>query len=133
MSGPTNTLDTPNTPIDKVIARFGNTLLDQHAKWLASGGEELLKAVTNMYRGDAWPWQADSHQQASFGAFMAGVDSAVKYLANLQVLLRDRNAMIERSKQMLSHLNAQTQHIMLLEMGYTEDELKKYYSAAKKG
>ena len=55
---------------------------DALATWLSSGGERTLTKLQGMARGDLFPYTAPQHVQASFGAFLGGVDWAVRTLRN---------------------------------------------------
>lgn len=70
-------------------------LLDEHARYMQSGGEQLLHAMTDSFRQDVWPWGMEVHAQASFGAFCAGVAWASRFLRQLPEINMNRREAIE--------------------------------------
>lgn len=100
--------------------------LDAHGRWLGEGGEKLLDLAVNSIRGDMFPWTAEQHVQASFGAFVAGAAWMAKLLRNLVVMNNNRSEALRMLAQVDGQLSAEERKILRDNYGYSETELDEY-------
>ena len=73
------------------LLRGNDRLMNAHAKFMKAGGEELLHALSDSMGKELWPWDAEPHVQASYGAFTSGVSWTSYVLRNLVTLSRNRS------------------------------------------
>ena len=99
-------------------------VLSEHAKWLDGGGKEILDRLTDMVRGDAFPYTAETHVQASFGAFVGGVSWAVRVLSVLVGLSNDKTERARMVAQSGGSLNEHEMKILEDLYGYINKEQK---------
>lgn len=107
-------------------------VLSAHGNWLSAGGEKLLELAERSVRGDLFPWSAEQHVQASFGAFCAGAAWMSRLLRNLVALTNDRGEALRMLIQADGQIGDETRKILLEQWGYSEAELAKYENKTKR-
>lgn len=96
-----------------------------HANWMAAGGERILDLMVNAVRGDMFPYTAEPHVQASFGAFVGGVAWAAKMLRNLVALANNRSEALRMLAQADASLSEEERRILREHYGYSAEEIEK--------
>lgn len=100
-------------------------LLDAHVEYMKAGGERLLHALNDSLRQEMWPWSADVHAQASFGAFCAGIAFAGRFLRDLPVLSRNRKqALAMMAAAGPAAVDERVRKILREEYQLTDDEIQ---------
>jgi hypothetical protein len=100
--------------------------VSEHSRWLASGGEEILSRLMDSIRGDAFPYTAEQHVQASFGAYVAGAALAIRTLRKLVEVSNNRAETARFIAQAEGAVSAAERAVLLEQYGYTEADLSKY-------
>ena len=98
-------------------------VLDEHARWLAAGGEKLLELAVNAARGDMWPWDKPMETQASFGAFIGGISWMAKMMRSLVELTNNRSQKLRMLVQADGQISEDERRILRDQYGYTDEEI----------
>jgi hypothetical protein len=117
--------ETSRTPLDEFLDS-NPAFLDAHAQWLAAGGDRFVQAMLRTVRGEAWPFNAEPHTQAAFGAYCAGIQWVARLHEALVPYNRRRVARLEAlasGDQMDSRDMTDEVRALLRESGYTDAEL----------
>ena len=100
-------------------------VLSAHAAWLSAGGEKIIELLIETMGGDSFPYSAEQHVQASFGAFCGGGAFFGKTLKRLVAVVNNRKDAIKMLIQSDGSIPADERAILLRHYGYTDEELKK--------
>lgn len=106
-------------------------LLDSHSRWLSAGGDRTLDKMLETVRGDLFPYTADQHVQAAFGAWVGGVSWAVRILKNLVVLANNRKEMAELLAQAEGTISPEEREAMMKLYGYSAEDLARFDKATQ--
>ena len=98
-------------------------VLDAHAKWLSAGGEKIIELLVETMGGDMYPYTAEPHVQASFGAFCGGGAFFGKTLKRLVAVVNNRREALKVLSQADGSLTEDERVLLRQRYGYTDAEL----------
>jgi hypothetical protein len=119
-------METRKAPIFEVTDSSPR-LLDEHASFLASGGERLLIAVQDTVNVGVWPWDKPAEHTAQYGAFCAGVSWVCRLLRELSTMVQNRRELGQMVQSALSSAadKEQVKKVLIRDYGYAEADFPK--------